>query len=80
MNNRLRAIDEESKDAEDPEDRTAYALKFTVAVCEKIVCRSLEKANVTSGRVIDANRQRFLQALGTLRRKATRSAILQLRI
>lgn len=75
MYERLRAIDEESKDAEDPDDRTSYASRFPVEECEKIVAESLKQAHVTSGRVIDANRQRFLQALGTLRRKAAKRVI-----
>tara|TARA_Y100000815_G_scaffold274404_1_gene308381 strand:+ start:64 stop:2619 length:2556 start_codon:yes stop_codon:yes gene_type:complete len=79
MHNRLRAIDEESKDADDPDDRTAYSEKFTAAVCEEVVNKSLEMANVTSGRVIDTNRQRFLQALGTLRRKSAKRVVYKLR-
>lgn len=75
MFNRLRAIDEESKDAPDSEDRTSYASKFTLQFCRKLVRASLEKANVSTGRVIDANRQRFLQALGTLRRKSAKRVI-----
>ncbi|PJR92418.1 hypothetical protein CN878_22245 [Ochrobactrum sp. 695/2009] len=75
MYERLRGIDEESKDAEDPDDRTFYASRFPVEECEKIVVESLKRANVTSGRVIDANRQRFMQALGTLRRKAAKRVV-----
>lgn len=75
MYERLRGIDEESRDAEDVEDRTSYASRFPVDVCEKIVAESLKQAHVTSGRVIDANRQRFLQALGTLRRKAAKRVV-----
>lgn len=75
MYERLRSIDEESSDAADPGDRTAYAERFPVEACEAIVRLSLEKANVTSGRVVDANRQRFMQALGTLRRKAAKRVI-----
>lgn len=75
MYERLRAIDEESRDAEDPDDRTSYASRFTVNECEKIVAESLKRAHVTSGQVIDANRQRFMQALGTLRRKAAKRVV-----
>lgn len=75
MHERLRWIDDESKDALEPADRTAYASKYTLAVCEEIVRGSLKRAHVTSGRVIDANRQRFLQALGTLRRKAAKRVV-----
>lgn len=75
MYERLRSIDEESKDAPDAEDRTNYAERFPLEACEEIVRNSLIRANVTSGRVIDANRQRFLQALGTLRRKSAKRVI-----
>lgn len=75
MYERLRTIDEETSDATLVEDRTSYAERFPVSACEEIVRASLERAHVTSGRVIDANRQRFLQALGTLRRKAAKRVI-----
>lgn len=75
MYERLRSIDEESKDASDADDRTNYAVRFPLDACEKIVKDSLERASVTSGRVVDANRQRFLQALGTLRRRSAKRVI-----
>lgn len=75
MYERLRSIDAESADADDPEDRTSYAKRFTIEECTKIVELSLQKAHVTSGRVVEANRQRFLQALGTLRRKSAKRVV-----
>lgn len=75
MYERLRSIDEESADADDPDDRTSYAERFPLEACERIVAASLQRAHVTSGRVIDANRQRFLQALGTLRRKSAKRVV-----
>lgn len=75
MYERLRSIDEESRDAENPEDRTAYSDRFPLAACEEIVRASLERAQVTSGRVIESNRQRFLQALGTLRRRKAKRVV-----
>jgi type III restriction enzyme len=68
MYQRLRSIDEESSADEDPEQRTHYAEKFPFDRCLKIVKASLERARISSGTVTDENRQRFLQALGTLRR------------
>jgi len=75
MFERLRAIDEETKDAEDPADRTSYAKRFPLTACEDLVRTSLKRANVTNGRVVDSNRQRFLQSLGTLRRKAAKRVV-----
>jgi hypothetical protein len=67
-NFRLRSIDEESKDAEDPKDRTSYPKKLPLAKCEAIVTESLKRAKVKSERITDDNRQKFLQALGTQQR------------
>jgi type III restriction enzyme len=78
MFQRLKSIDEESKDAEDPEDRTSYAKKFPLEACEQIVEESLRRAKINTGRIIDENRQRFLQALGTLRRKSAKRVVYKL--
>jgi len=78
MFQRLKSIDEESKDADDPKDRTAYAQKFPLEKCEAIVRESLKRARVKTDRVTDENRQRFLQALGTLRRKSAKRVLYKL--
>jgi type III restriction enzyme len=78
MFQRLKSIDEESKDAKDPKDRTHYAKKFPLEKCETIVRESLKRAKVKSGRIIDDNRQKFLQALGTLRRKTAKRVVYKL--
>ncbi len=78
MFQRLKSIDEESKDADDPKDRTAYAKKFPLAKCEAIVRESLKRAKIKTGRVTDENRQKFLQALGTLRRKSAKRVVYKL--
>lgn len=78
MFNRLKSIDEESKDAEDPKDRTNYAKSFSRVKCEEVVAASLKRAKIKSARVTDDNRQRFLQALGTLRRKVARRVVYKL--
>ncbi|MBV1726498.1 MAG: hypothetical protein KUA32_00560 [Candidatus Desulforudis sp.] len=78
MFNRLKWIDEESREAEDPKDRTNYAKKFPLQKCEQIVRKSLILAKNTSGCIMDGNRQKFLQALGTLRRKRTKRVIYKL--
>lgn len=72
---RLKGIDEESADAEDPEDRTNYAKRFTREKCEAIVAESLRQAKITDGRITDDNRQKFLQALGPLKRKSAKRVI-----
>lgn len=78
MFQRLKSIDEESKDADDPKDRTAYAKKFPLPKCEAIVRESLKRAEIKHGRITDENRQKFLQALGTLRRKAAKRVVYKL--
>ena len=75
MFQRLKSIDEESKEADDPQDRTHYTEKHDLEKCEAIVRKSLERAKVKSGRITDENRQKFLQALGPLRRKAAKRVI-----
>jgi type III restriction enzyme len=79
MFNRLKSIDEETKDAEKPGDRTSYAQKFPLERCERIVRESLTHAKIKSGRVTEDNRQRVLQALGTLRRKKAKRVVYKLR-
>lgn len=78
MFRRLKSIDEESSDAEDPDDRTDYAKQFPFAKCRDVVLLSLEKAKIEGDRVTDENRQKFLQALGTLRRKRARRVVYKL--
>ena len=78
MFQRLKSIDEESKDADDPKDRTHYARKFPLEKCEAIVRESLKRVKVNDGRITEENRQRFLQALGTLRRKAAKRVVYKL--
>ena len=68
---RLQAIDEESKD-ESPEDRTNYTRRFTRKRCLQIVKASAVRSGIVSGRMTDENRQKVLQALGPLRRKAAK--------
>jgi type III restriction enzyme len=75
MFQRLKSVDEESKDADDREDRTSYAKQSPLAKCEEIVRASLKHAQIKSDRITDENRQKFLQALGTLRRKAAKRVV-----
>ncbi len=72
---RLKGIDQETSDAEDPEDRTHYAKRFPREKCVAIVTESLKQAGITDGRITDDNRQKFLQALGPLRRKGTKRVV-----
>jgi type III restriction enzyme len=78
MFQRLKSIDEESKGAEDPQDRTSYAKKFPLEMCEEIVRESLKRAKITTARITDEYRQKFLQALGTLRRKSAKRVLYKL--
>ena len=75
MYRRLQNIDEESKDAEDPKDRTNYTRKFTRKRCLEVVMASATRAKITSGRITEENRQKILQALGPLRRKTAKRVI-----
>lgn len=75
MYQRLKSIDDESKDAKDPKDRTSYAKKFPRSKCEAIVSASLKHAKIKTGKITDDNRQKFLQSLGTLRRKAAKRVV-----
>jgi type III restriction enzyme len=78
MFQRLKSIDEESKDADDATDRTHYAKKYPLEKCEAIVRESLKRARIRGDRITDENRQKFLQALGTLRRKAAKRVVYKL--
>ena len=71
----LEAIDRENAESEDPKDHTNYAKKFSLEKCEEIVRDSLKRAKIKTGRVTEDNQQRFLQALGTLRRKKAKRVV-----
>jgi type III restriction enzyme len=75
MYQRLKSIDEETKDAVDPKDRTNYAKKFPLEKCQEIVEASLKRTKIKSGRVTEENRQKFLQALGTLMRRSAKRVV-----
>lgn len=78
MFQRLKSIDEESKDAEDPADRTQYARRLPLEKCEAIIRESLRRARIRGDKITDENRQKFLQSLGTLRRKSARRVVYRL--
>lgn len=78
MYGRLQSIDEESRDAEDPADRTSYAQKYPLEQCEKVILESLKRASSKHGRITEDNRQRLLQSLGTLRRKKAKRVLYKL--
>lgn len=75
MYQRLKSIDEESKDADDPKDHTSYSKKFPLEKCQQIVETSLKRTKIKSGRVTEDNRQKFLQALGTLVRRSAKRVV-----
>jgi len=75
----FKLIDEESKDSPDPSDRTKYAKKFPYEKCVQIVDASMKRAGIRSGRITEENRQKFLQALGTLRRKSAKRVVYTLK-
>lgn len=72
---RLKSIDQETADANDPEGRTSYAKRFPREKCMAIVTESLKQAGITDARITDDNRQKFLQAIGPLKRKGTKRVV-----
>jgi type III restriction enzyme len=78
MYRRLQSIDEESKDAPDPKDRTQYAPKFPLGRCLEIVKASARRARIRTGKITEENRQKLLQALGPLRRKSAKPVVYKL--
>lgn len=75
MYRRLQTIDEESKDAEDPKDRTNYSHKFPRQRCLEIVAASAAEAKIKSRQITEENRQKILQALGPLRRRTAKRVV-----
>ena len=74
----LQRIDEESRDAPDPKDRTQYLKKFPLDRCLEIVKSSAKRARIRSGKITEENRQKILQALGPLRRKSAKRVVYKL--
>jgi len=78
MYRRLQSIDEESKEASDPKDRTQYAKKYSLERCLEIVKASAKRAKIRTGRITEENRQKILQALGPLQRKSAKRVVYKL--
>jgi type III restriction enzyme len=79
MYQRIKGIDEESRlSSENKTDWTNYSEKFPREKFEEIVRESLKRASITGDRVTEENRQKFLQALGTLRRKKAKRVLYKL--
>lgn len=79
MYQRLKSIDDESKDAKDGKDRTKYAEKFPLEKCRQIVEASLKRAKIKSGKVTEENRQKFKAALGTLVRRGAKRVVYRIK-
>ncbi len=79
MYQRLKSIDDESKDAKDRKDRTKYAKKFPLEKCRQLVEASLKRAKIRSGKVTEENRQKFKAALGTLVRRGAKRVVYRLK-
>lgn len=75
MYRRLQSIDDETRDAADPKERTNYTRKFTRRRCLQIVQASASRAQIATGRITEENRQKILQALGPLRRKTAKRVV-----
>ncbi|MEK6657957.1 MAG: restriction endonuclease subunit R, partial [Nitrospirota bacterium] len=63
---------------DDQNDRTNYTKKFPLEHLEQIVKESLKRRTIKSGRITESNRQKFLQALGTLKRKKSKRVVYKL--
>ncbi len=74
----MQRIDDESQGASDPADRTQYTKRFPLERCLEIFTASAHRARITSGRITEENRQKFLQALGPLRRKSAKRVVYKL--
>lgn len=72
---RLKGIDQETADSEDERERTNYSKRFPRDKCNAIVMESVKQAEIADGRITDNNRQKFLQALGPLRRKGSKRVV-----
>ncbi len=72
---RLQSIDDESKELPNAVDRTEYAKKFPYERCLEIVKATGKKAKIKTGKITEENRQKILQALGPLRRKAVKRVV-----
>lgn len=72
---RLQSIDDESKEASKACDRTEYTKKYPYDRCLEIVKTTGKKAKIKTGRITEENRQKILQALGPLRRKAVKRVV-----
>lgn len=78
MYQRIKSIDEESRVSEDVKEWTSYSEKFPRERFHGIIEESLKRASIKGGRVTEENRQKFLQALGTLRRKKAKRVLYKL--
>lgn len=79
MFRRLESIDEESKDEPNPADRTDYATRFPLEKCTEMIKESLKRAEISTGRITEDNRQRLLKSLGDLRRTPTKRIVYTLK-
>jgi type III restriction enzyme len=75
---RMQSIDEESRDALDPADRTQYSKRFPQERCLEIVKATARQAKINTGRITEENRQKILQALGPLSRKSAKRVVYKL--
>lgn len=75
---RLRAIDDESREAPDSANRTNYTATFTPSRCLEIIKETATQAGITSGLITEQNRQRILGNIGPLGRKGSKRVVYRL--
>jgi len=72
MHECLAAVDKETASNRNPKKRTRYAAKYPREKLLKVVLESIRRANIKRDAIPDEAKQKFLQALGAVRRKDSR--------
>ena len=72
MHASLASFDFETAAERDPDKRTNYATRHSLGKLEKAVKESVQRAQIDEERIPEEARQKFLQALGPMRRKISK--------
>ncbi len=72
MHKSLESFDLETSSERDPDKRTNYATRYPLGKLERVVKESVQRAQIDEKRIPEEARQKFLQALGTMKRKISK--------
>ena len=72
MHDSLASFDLETSSERDPDKRTNYATRYPLGRLEKAVKESAQRAQIDEKKIPEEARQKFLQALGTMKRKISK--------